>query len=65
MLASLLVSVASSVFEIVEMQIGPKMVQMKEESETSKEEFELVNDPSRGAADGKLEDAGIGGRERR
>ena len=62
----MLVSVASSGFEIVEMHVGPKMVPMKVESETSKDDFEEDHDvPSLGVADGKSEDEGIGARERR
>ena len=61
----MLVSVASSGFEIVEMHVGPKMVPRKVESETSNEFQEEDEVPSLGVADGKSEDEGIGARERR
>ena len=48
----MLVSVASSGFEIAEMQDGWKMLQKKEESEAPTEKFEKKDDPSLSAADG-------------
>ena len=54
---------ASSEFEIVGKQEGPKMFPMKEESETSKG-FEEENDvPSRGVAEGSSEGVGIDARD--
>ena len=61
----MLVSVASSGFEIVEMHVGPKMVPMKVESEMSNEFEEEDDVPSLGVADGRSDDGGIGGRERK
>ena len=44
MLASLPISVPRSGFEFVERDVGPKMMAMKEESDTAKEEFEENDD---------------------
>ena len=56
----------SSGFEIVEMQVGQKMVPMKEESQTLKEEFEeQVDDPSLGVDEGRSAGEGIVARESR
>ena len=57
---SLLISVASSGLEIVEMQVRRKNITRKEEAETSKEEFEVDDVPSRGIANVSSGNGGIG-----